>query len=235
MRRSFALSLILLLVLLIGILLTGYILLRHEPDFYVRAAVPPGEQRQQDSKEFETQAWDLYNNIGLLIDWEARFTEQQVNSYLAEDFIHSNLAPQLPPEISEPRVAFQPGTILLAFRYGDPAWNSIVSIEAKVWISKNEPNVVAIQFEELKAGALPLAVKVLQDHLEQYAVRQNMRIEWYRNEGKPVALLRFQADKREPTIQLLELEIGEGTVYLKGRSVDAELKRFAEYPQELTK
>lgn len=232
MRRPVLISLLLLMILVAGGLLTVYILLRHEPDFYRLAAVPPGSQRQQDSRAFETQAFDLYTGINNAIEWEARFTEQQVNSYLAEDFIRSNLAAQFPPEITEPRVVFRQATILLAFRYGDSSWQSIVSIEAKVWVSKQEPNVVALQFEELRAGALPLAVKVLQDHLEDCFRRQNIQLQWYRHEGKPVALLRFQADKREPSIQLLELDIGEGTIYFKGRSVDPDVRRMVEYSLE---
>jgi hypothetical protein len=211
-----------------------YALLRHEPNFYRQSAVPPGAARQQQSKAFETQAFDLYREINNDLDWQAKFTEMQVNSWLAEDFIRSNLAQQLPAGVSEPRIAFRPGRVLLAFRYGDGTWDTVVSVEAKVWVPKQEPNVVALQIEDLRAGAMPIAVKVLQDELTEGARQQNIDVQWYRHEGKPVAILRFQADRREPSLQLDELEVGDGYLFVKGRSVDPDApRRIAEYPLDL--
>ena len=218
--KSFIGSMVVLVLVVTGVVVVLYQLLRHEPAEYAQAAIPPGERRQTESREFEKQAIDLINEIRNEHQWQAEFTEEQVNSWLAEDFIRSNLAKQLPPGISEPRVVFQPGKLFLAFRYGEDGWNSVISVEAKVWVVKREPNVIAVQIDKVRAGALPLAPKVLQDQLTEGARRQDISVRWYRHEGQPVAILRFQYERRQPTVQLQELELREGSIFLKGRSLE---------------
>ena len=65
------------------------------------------------------------------------------------------------------------------------------------------------------AGAMPGPLKP--------SVAQDM---WWRfagapDEGKPVALLRFQPYQSRPTFQLQRLELGDGTLLISGRSLDA--------------
>ncbi len=235
-RRPFVIATAIFVTLIAVGCLILYSLARHVPEFYLQAAIPPGPERQQYSKEVERQVSDIYDHIKDSNDgaWHAYFTDQQVNSWFAEDFLHKHYARflGLPAEVKEPRMVFRPGTILLAFQYGEDSWSSIVSIEAKVWISPHEPNVVVVQIEDLRAGALPLTLKMLQDRITESARTQNIEVNWYRNEGKPVALLRFQANKREPTFQLQELELGEGTLSIRGRSTDPEVRRAAMAPFE---
>lgn len=234
-RRSLILTLVIVGLVLIGGGALFYGMLNAEPELYVEMAVPPGDERQQYSHDFEKKAFDLFNEIQNEDDWHEEFTEHQVNSWLAEDFVESNLAKQLPSEISEPRVAFRPGKLFLAFRYGGADWNTVVSVEAKVWVTKREPNTIAVEIERLKAGALPLTPKFIQDELTEGARRHNIDVQWYRNEGNPVAVFRLQADRRDPGIQLQELELKQGAVYLKGRSLDPTLRGLPEFPFGFTK
>jgi hypothetical protein len=223
-RKAFILSSLILAIILVG---GGYLLnslLHHEPEFYVATAVPPGDLRQHESRDFEKKAFQLLSEIQYDDQWQETFTEQQVNSWLAEDFVESRLAQGLPSEIRDPRIAFRPGKILLAFRYGNDEWGTVVSVEAKVWVCKKEPNVIAVEVEDLRAGALPLTHKVVMEQITEGARNQNIDVQWYRNEGNPVALLRLQADRREPSIQLQDLEIRQGSIFLKGRSLDPELR-----------
>ncbi len=232
-RKPVLIGFIILLALFAGGLVTLYFLVRHEPEAYLRAAVAPGPQRQKDSKRFEGEVFVLKDRIDHDTEWHAYFTQQEVNSYLAEDFKHSRLDRELPEEISDPRIVFERDKIIIAFRYGSADWNSVVSIEAKVWISPSEPNVVAVEIERLRAGALPLTPKMIQDHLTEIAHSQNIDARWYRNpeSGNPVGLLRFQADRRESTFQLQELVLEQGKLYLRGRSHDPlDFRRVAATP-----
>lgn len=224
MRRwSYLASIALLIVIVVGGGIGLYSILHAEPVQYVRSEVPPGEERVRESHKFEQKAFDLINEIQFG-EYTVEFTAAQINSWLAEDFVETNLAKQLPPEISDPRVSFEPGRIFIAFRYGGDAVNTIVSIQAKVWMVRREINVVALEIEKLRAGALPLTPKVLQDRITEWCRGQNVDVQWYRNEGNPVAILRFQYDRREPSVQLQELELREGSIYLKGRSLDPEFQ-----------
>jgi len=218
-RRSLLTSLVILSVLLLSGLATGYILLRHEPEAYAQAAVPPGPDREVKSEEFDRKIMTLVNDIQCEADWQAEFTEAQINSYLAEDFLRSKPF-QLPRHISDPRVKFRPGQVIIGFRYGDGELSSVVSLCAKVWLPRAEPNLLALEIQQLRAGAMPLAIKLLQDELDEMARKQNLDIQWYRHEGNPVAIIRYQADKREPTVVLKELEVRAGVLLVKGRTLE---------------
>lgn len=234
-RKSFLLTLGLVVFLGTVLSLLGVWLLGHEPELYVQAEVPAGSERIRLSQEFEKKAFDLFNEIQNEDDWEAEFTEQQINSWLAEDFVESNLARQLPEQISEPRIALRPGRLFLAFRYGGPDFHTVISLQGKVWMAPREPNTLALEIESLKAGAIPLSPSFLQQELTEGARQHNIDVQWYRKDGHPVAVFRLQADRRDPGVQLRELELKEGAVRLKGRSLDPSLRGMPEWPFSLKK
>ncbi len=229
-RRSVIIGSLVFVMLVGGALLSLYVLLRHEPESYAQALVPPGALRQQASKKFERKAIDLSSSVANYFDWQLELTDEEINSYLAEDFLRMRPI-DLPDDVREPRVAFRDGTLCVAFRYGQGAASSVVSMEARVWVSPYEPNVLLIQVEQLRAGALPLTTKFLQERLRDSASGLNIDMQWYRNEGRPVVLLRFQSNRREPTIQIDELQFQSGKMTVKGRSIDPDLRRTAREPE----
>src|SRR4051794_18911426 len=102
-RRSFFVAVGIVLLLLFGLGLTLHLLLRYEPGHYRLAAVPPGAHRLKLSKEFLSEFSEFWSALNRDKDWYARFTDEQINSYLNESFLQSGLAEKLLPEgISEP-------------------------------------------------------------------------------------------------------------------------------------
>jgi hypothetical protein len=208
------------IVVLVGLTgLTLYVLLRHEPTAYAQAAIAPGPEREQASKACDTKLIDLVNNIRCQPEWEGEFTEHEINSFLAEDFLKSNYI-KLPDDVSDPRITLRDGNVIVGFRYGSGELSSIITVQARVWLPRREPNVVALEIEQLRSGSLPMAVKFIQDELTEAARKQQIDVQWYRHEGNPVVVLRFQADRREPTFQLRELLVRNGSLFLKGRTHD---------------
>lgn len=223
-RRSMLLSLLLLLALAAtggGIL---YAALAYEPTFYRLAAVGPGPERQAESRQFERLLHRFINDLRYETEWETATTARLVNSWLAEDFVEQNLAQSLPAGVSQPRVAFDTDVVRLGFRYGNDRWSVVVSLEARLWLPPRETNVLVVEFTSFRAGAIPLSVKMLQDELTDQARDQNIKILWYRLGNNPVAVVRFQADKREPTVQLRGLALRADGLQLKGSSLDPELR-----------
>src|SRR4051794_34431402 len=110
-RKTFWWSSLIILGFLAVVLGGAYLLLSHEPTFYQKAAVVPGPERASSSRAFEVKAFDLINEMQTRAHWQLRVTEQECNSWFAEDFIHSNLAHQLPANVREPRIAFVPGGV----------------------------------------------------------------------------------------------------------------------------
>jgi hypothetical protein len=222
-RKSFLLGIGLLVLL--GGTVAGVValLVLHEPEFYPRVALPPGQERQQHSMEFQAKCASLFNGMKDDRVWQEKFTQAQINSYLEEDFIRSGFSEQfLPQGISDPRVSITPEKIRLAFRYGTDPWcSTVVSIDFRVWLCPREANVVALELQGLHAGSLPITAQSLLERISEVARRQDIEVTWYRLNGNPVALLHFQATQPRPTVWLERLELSEGQLVIGGRSAEA--------------
>ena len=99
-------------------------------------------------------------------------------------------------------------------------WCSIICIDWRVWLAPREPNVVALELQGLHAGSLPISAQSLLEQISDIARRQNIDVTWYRHDGNPVALLRFQNDSRVG-VQLHQLELSSGKLTLVGRALES--------------
>jgi hypothetical protein len=204
------------------------ILLRYEPAFYVRGAIPPGERRAQRSKECISEFTSILSGILNKDQGSAQFSEEQLNSYFQEDFLTKHSAENpLPEGVSNLRVAFDTDKLRLAFRYGRGALSTVISLAIRPWIVAREPNVVALEFESLHAGALPISAQWLLERVSEAARQQDVDVSWYRLNGHPVVLLRFQAGRVHPTFQLQRLELRQGVFLISGRSLEGPLASSA--------
>jgi hypothetical protein len=223
-RKRVLLSLGGLLLLIAGIGLCIGLVVRHVPNFYRQRAIPPGKARVDQSEAFlKTFIFKLMDGIDNgRKSWEATFTEEQINSFFAEDMLKPAFAEKLqfPDTISNPRVALGPDSIRIGFRYGSASLSTIISINAKVWLAPKDINVVAVELDGLHAGALPISAQSVLDQISEIARRRNIEVTWYRNKGNPVALLRFQGDRRQPTVRLTQLKVSEGQITFGGASTD---------------
>jgi hypothetical protein len=222
-RKSVFLSLGLLLLITSSVSAGLVFLVRHEPDFYRRCCLPPGPARKQHSRDFQMEFTGFVGAVTSHHEsWGAKFTEEQINSFFEEDFIESGWEKILPPGITAPRVVIEADKIRLAFRYGSGAWSTIVSLDIRMWLIKKEPNVLALELQGLHAGSLPISPQSLLDRIEEMAHGSHIQVSWYRHNGNPVALLRFQADRPHPTIELQHLNLEHGAISIEGRSTEPE-------------
>ena len=222
-RKSLFLAIAIVLFMLGTTCAALYVLVRHEPAFYVRGEVPSGEQRKELSKAFVSEFLSgIVNNFYSKHSWEGRFNEVGINSYFAEDLLTKHSAENpLPKGISEPRVALEADRIRLGFRYGSGWKSTVVSIEMRVWLVNKEPNVVALEFEKIHAGCLPISAQSLLDQAADFAHQKDIEAMWYRHNGRPVLVLRFEADKSNPRFQITRLELRPGKLCIGGRSLEA--------------
>jgi hypothetical protein len=197
------------------------LLIVHEPGFYRRSAMPPGPARKHNSGAFVSECARLVDEIRnhTQKNWYATFTDAQINSYFEEDFIRSRTDQVfLPAGISAPRIAIEDDKIRLAFRYGKGAWSTVISIDLRVWLAKQDTNVVALELQGLHAGSLPISAQSLLERISEACQRNNIDVKWYRHNGNPVALLRFQTDSPRPAVQLAKIELRKGLLVIGCRS-----------------
>lgn len=220
-RRALLRTLAALLLLLAGAggVLIG--LIRREPASYREVQLPDEPQRRKLSGEFASGVQQLLDSIVNNTEerWEKTFTAEQMNSYFVEDFVRVRPF-KLPEGIHSPRVCIEPGKLQLAFRYGRGFWNSVVSVDMSVWLVANEANLVAVEVTGLHAGALPISMQSIQEQIAEAARQWNVDVTWYRHEGNPVALVRFQPDRPNPTVLLQRLELQTGRVVIEGKSTE---------------
>lgn len=222
-RRSLVLAIALFCCLSCGVAAALWMLVRYEPRLYLKAAVPPGEVRQKLSTECSRELSGLYNSVTTEFEqgWEHRFTDEQINSYLAEHFVQSHFDKEfLPDGISQPRIVIDPDKVRVAFRYGRGLWSTIVSIDLRIWLVKGEPNVVALKLVGFHAGALPISAQSLLENITQTCQKNGIGVDWYRDDGDPVALLRFQAEQPNPTLELQAIKLEPGVIHIEGRTKD---------------
>jgi len=219
-RRSFLVGAGVFAVLIVGFFGGLWLLLGYEPRQYTRL-LNPIDQQSLRSQEFIKTSSSLYSQTEEGGPFSATFTEDQVNAYLAEGVHKAGLADKLFPEgISEPRVAFEAERIRVSFRYRSALINTVVSASLKVWLPGGEPNLLAIQLESFRAGLIPISAQWLLEQISEVARMKDVEVNWYRYEGRPVAVLRFQADKAKPTIKLTGVFLDDTTFTIQGESAE---------------
>jgi predicted choloylglycine hydrolase len=220
-RRSFVVAVGIVLFLACSVGTALILLLHYEPHHHRICATPPGEERVRSSQEFYKAFFDMLGGMDGKGTWEGHFTDKQINSYLNEAFIHSGLSEKLLPEgISEPRVRFEEEGMRLSFRYRSRLINTVVSIKMSVWLPHGEPNVVALRLESIQAGLVPFTAQWLLERISDAARNNSIDVTWYRFQGHPVALLRFQADQARPTLQLRDVRFEPGRIVIQGGSTE---------------
>lgn len=219
-RKSFLLGVVI-LALVGGVAAGVFLLVQHQPDFYLRTALPPGQERKQRGGKFFAQFIQFSEDVRNYQQWSARFEQECINSYFDEQFVSSGLAERVLPEgISEPRIAIESEKIRLAFRYGMGPLTTVISIDLRMWLAPKEPNAIVLELGGLHAGALPIAAQSLLERVSEAARQNNIEVTWYRYRGNPVAILRFQADQDHATIRLDHLVLHPGSLEIHGRSTD---------------
>jgi hypothetical protein len=210
----------------VGAILCGiggaiYCLARYEKAWYANASLPPGPAREKLSQAFYQEFCEFVTAIAGEREWYGRFTDEQVNSYLEEGFVQSGLDTRLLPEgISQPRFVFEADRLRFGFRYGSGTWSTVVSFELRPWVPAGEQNVLALELAGLHAGVLPVKAQSLLERIAQAARDNGIEMSWYRYNGHPVAVLRFQADLQRPTVQLQRVELRPGSIMIRGTSPD---------------
>lgn len=193
----------------------GWAFLQHRPGFYRRAATLPPERRRKEAREFLNQSLQLRNDIINESTWEAAFSDEEVNSWLAED-LATHFADQIPPGVRDPRVEFEPDRVKLAFLLDSAPFHSVVWAVLQVRVP--EPNVVALTVEKIRAGALPVPPEQVIEPLMAHARRYGVQAEWQREEGLPVVVIRYEPSIGRRDVRLDQIQFLNGLVRLSGFS-----------------
>jgi len=217
MRKKGKRALILLstFALLLAVLGVLWISLTHRPEFYRAVVKGSPEQRERHAKRFVAQSLQLRNDIYNEPTWEAVFSDQEVNAWLAQDLV-TEFADELPPEIHEPRVLFELDRVTLAFELDRGPINSVIWVVARP--SVPEPNVLELTLEKVRAGVLPVPAENMIERIVTHVREQGLEASWKRVDGLPVVLVKYTPHFDREDVRLEDVEVRDGEIRLAGRS-----------------
>jgi hypothetical protein len=223
-RRSLLLAVGIAAGVVAGVVGLLALMVRYEPGWYAGAGVPPGPERTQLSRDFMEAFSDLKARMENEPKWGGKFTARQVNAYFEEGIFEQKLdADLLRGQISEPRVAFEENRVHLGFRYGKGLWSAIISVALRVWVPQEDTSAVVVELDSIRAGALPVAAQSVLEEVSRLLREKDIEINWYRHEGHPCAVLRFQTDPQRSPIQLTAIQSkaeNDGVLTIQGRTND---------------
>lgn len=193
------------------------------PEFYEVEMKKDPVKLVEAGDAMEQQVAELHNEVRRPGRWEAVFTDEQINGWLAVD-LPDKFPRALPNGVSEPRVAIQDEEAVVACRYKNPKLSTIFSMGVEVTLT-DEPNVVAVRIRQARAGLMPIPLSKLLEHATKYAYKSEVTLRWMQIDGDPVALVTVPADHEDfvHRIRIETIALRDGEVYLAGRTEDSEL------------
>jgi hypothetical protein len=189
--------------------------LTYQPSYYRDIFKLPQAQREVRAKHFVAQSLQLRNDICNEPTWEAVFSDQEVNAWLAQDLV-THFADQLPPEVHDPRVLFETDRVIFAFQLDKGSLQSVITVVARPRVP--EENTVELTLEKIRAGILPVPADNILDRIIEHARYRGVNVQLKRRDGYPVVVMRYTPNLEREDVLLEELEIRSGQIRLAGRS-----------------
>ena len=187
------------------------------PEEYRRAVDVKRAALQQGSDEMLRQAAALASDVKQEGQWQALFTAEQINGWLAVD-LPENHPRTLPEDMSDPRVVIKPDSVVLFCRFRRKNLESVLSLTVEPYMA--EANVLALRIRRVRAGLVPMPLENVLAAVSKAARKAELPLQWRRADGDPVALVTIPQprDEQNKVVEIESLRLGEGEVYLSGRT-----------------
>lgn len=197
-------------------------LAKHEPHFYRESQIEASDTRKELALNFVSNFGQMLADRNANVEtWGSHATEAQINCFFEEVFVGRGEAEGLRKlGISSPCVTLGDNQMRLAFRYGSGWFSTVISYELKVWLVPKEANVIAVEIQSARAGAVPISKQSIVPQLTDFARKQNYKVTLYRHEGNPVALIDLESDQQQSKSILTKLQINQNSLVIQGRTLD---------------
>ena len=160
---------------------------QHVPEFYTRATKQLPPDLIAASQRLEQDVEQLQNAASQLGSWQATFSDDQINAWLAQQF-PEEFPQMLPAGVEDPRIVIEEGRVLAAARFTNSRIDTVVSFELKVELTEHA-NVLAVRIEQLRAGSLPLPLQSFLRGISREAAKGDIAVVWDMDDTGPVALV----------------------------------------------
>lgn len=203
----------------VALLAWGYWAARRVPPFYAAAVAVPEEAHREASDRLLESAAALASNVQKSGRWQAIFTTDQINGWLATE-LDETFPGLLPNDVADPRVTVGADGVMFGCRYLNGNVETVVSLKAELYM--NESNVLKVRLSHARAGAFPLPLGNILQGITRAATEAKMQLSWLQSGGDPVAVIRLHAADDKALYRLEKLQLGEGEVFVAGYTVPRE-------------
>ena len=191
------------------------------PDFYRQAMSIDAQEAVEQGDEFERRLLDLQNTARSKEQWQAIFSEDQINGWLMSDF-PEKFPDVLPPFVSDPQVGVKEDGVSLAFRYDTRRLSGIAHVEVDVF-GTEEPGQIAIRIKQARSGFIPIPVASIANRVTGMMQRLNIVVTWSEIEGDPTALVDLPSNQfvlGDKSIELESVQLLDQQIVLSGSSIE---------------
>lgn len=223
-KRRIVTLLIVLVIVGTAIPLAVWRSLTYEPPFYRNLAAKDRQLRRVEADRFVSQTFQLRNDIANESYWEASFTDEEVNAWIAEDLV-THFAEYLPDGVRDPLLVFELDRVTLAFKLDRGPFTSLVWVVARVQVA--EDNTLALHLEKIRAGAMPISPDEVVGPIVNRARAHGLDVDWSSDRGETVVYIRYSPTPERLDVVLERVIVLDGRLYLSGRS-DREAGRVSD-------
>jgi hypothetical protein len=205
-----------LVVVLVGISVSLYFASQYVPPFYRDAVNVDSAKQKAAGLHMLEQVTALAAAFKKDGEWDASFTSEEVNAWLADD-LHKEHPNSMPKTLDNPRISIKGNRVTVACLFEVDHFWSVVSLNVEPYMSK--PDVLALRFVNARAGLVPMPLEKVLAQLPQIASRLKLHLEWRQVDGAPVALLSIPPEpegKRQ--VHLDALQLGKDEISISGHS-----------------
>jgi hypothetical protein len=199
---------------------SAYRAARQVRPFYQQALELDHAVLERGRQELESRATALYSDARNSGTWQAVFTAEQVNGWLASQLaeVPADKAEALSESVRDPRIAISPGLLTLGFTTNQGSVDTVVSVDASVFLT--EEGDVAVRLMKVQAGTLPLPVAIVADEIATACENLSLPILWSEHDGRPVAMIKIgNADAANgPRWFIDAIELTEGELFVSGHT-----------------
>ncbi len=215
--RIAAIGMLTITALIVAILGGAYYAAQQVEPYYEQALRTEPEVLERGSRELESRATALYSDAKQIGHWQALFTVEQINGWLATQ-LATDTGGGLPSNMRDPRIAIAPDALTLGFRTKSGGVETVISVNASVLIT--DDGNVGIRFMSVRAGALPLPILQLADELAAACKKLKLPVRWTQENGRPIAIVNItsNASTKNRDFFVDSIELRNNEMYVAGHT-----------------
>jgi len=185
------------------------------PAFYQDAAglnEPEAREERREAVERVTrQTQDVVERIQDESAWDYEITPQELNAWLTEE-LPEHVGGRWPPELADPRVAFEKDRLLLGAMVETPIWKGVAALSLRPRLEK--PRTLILEVESFKIGQVAIPIQRLMDEIPE--LRRSPVLRRDKKSGRYVLRIPLDGDEIK-NLEIETLDVSPDRLRLTGR------------------